>query len=149
MHYARWYRGAEVGPAKLLRVPGDPTATEKRCTICGQIKPLDQFYADKRNATGRMSSCRECFNKRDAERKVFQKYGLTPEQRSAMAEAQDHRCPICREARVLVVDHCHKSGKVRALLCDRCNRLLGVADDQIDLLKSAIQFLKAHAPKET
>lgn len=146
MHYARWYRGADVGPAKLLRTPGDPDATEKACTICGEVKPLGDFYIDKRNATGRMSSCRACFNKRDAEAKVLRKYGLTAKQRGALADAQEHRCAICREDRVLVVDHCHRSGKVRALLCDRCNRLLGVADDQIELLEAAIRFLEAHRP---
>lgn len=45
--------------------------------------------------------------------------------------------------KVLQVDHDHKTGDVRALLCSRCNSLLGYADDSIELLKRAIAYLES------
>jgi hypothetical protein len=57
------------------------------------------------------------------------KYGLTPDAFETMLAAQAHRCALCTESfgaeRRAVVDHDHATGKVRGLLCDLCNRLLG------------------------
>lgn len=70
----------------------------------------------------------------------------------ALVTKQEGRCAICgldHAARVgsgrLSIDHCHESGKVRGLLCHRCNSLLGHAKDNIDTLKKAITYLEAAA----
>lgn len=59
----------------------------------------------------------------------YKQYGLTPEQVETMLVRQNHRCAICQgerdTGRRLHVDHCHKSGAVRGLLCPRCNSQLG------------------------
>ncbi|MBM0275328.1 endonuclease VII domain-containing protein [Micromonospora tarensis] len=145
LHYARWHRGSDVGPAKLLRTPGDPNATEKACTSCEVVKPLRDFFNDRRNATGKMSQCKACMGAKIKGSRRLRLYGLPPEQYEEMERAHKGRCGCCGEASPkLVVDHCHRSGKVRALLCDRCNRLLGVADDDLALLKKAIRFLRRH-----
>lgn len=68
------------------------------------------------------------------------KYGLTIGQFLDMAEAQDHKCPLCEKtcakseniASGLHVDHCHSTGKVRGLLCSQCNRLLGKLGDSLE-----------------
>jgi hypothetical protein len=72
---------------------------------------------------------------------LLRKYGISLDDYLKMREAQDGKCAICEELPKptgnkleLVVDHCHRSGKVRALLCDRCNRALGVVNDDADLL---------------
>lgn len=143
-HYQRWRTTGDPGGAELLRTPGDPDATEKRCTKCGEVKKIDDFYPDKRTRDGRGSHCRPCADSAQSLRRLRRLYGLSPEQYGEMFARQAGRCPICNERRVLVVDHCHKTDKVRALLCDRCNRLLGVADDDIELLQAAIRFLRKH-----
>jgi hypothetical protein len=76
-------------------------------------------------------------------------YGLTVDQYNKMALAQDFRCAICDDradlatAR-LVVDHDHKTKKVRGLLCYTCNLGLGAFNDQPFKLKQAILYLKKH-----
>jgi hypothetical protein len=76
--------------------------------------------------------------------KLYQRYGLDFDDLDEMSVAQDNVCAMCREAKKLVVDHCHASGAVRALLCYRCNTLLGVAGDDVELLKTAVNYLQHH-----
>jgi len=69
-------------------------------------------------------------------------YGISLEAYEAMAAGQDRRCLICGKRRPLVVDHNHRTGGVRGLLCHRCNSGLGFYEDSPDLCLSAAQYLK-------
>ena len=144
-HYQRWRTTGDPGGAALLRTPGDPDATEKRCTACGVTKPLDGFYAYPQNLDGRQSQCKPCMIDRQRTGRRRRLYGVDAEHYDRLLAESAEGCPICHEkADRMVIDHCHRSGKVRALLCDRCNRLLGVADDDVALLQAAIRFLRKH-----
>lgn len=71
-------------------------------------------------------------------------YGLTLEQYNDMLVNQVGVCAICKEKpadRRLSVDHNHKTGKVRGLLCRNCNTALGGFKDSVLILKSAIEYL--------
>jgi hypothetical protein len=63
-----------------------------------------------------------------------------------MISSQNDLCPICGSklgnARARNVDHCHKTGKVRMVICGMCNRGLGSFRDSVALLESAIVYLK-------
>jgi hypothetical protein len=81
------------------------------------------------------------------EQAMKRKYGITTKDYEVMVEAQNNECAICfapgeqeRNGR-LVIDHCHASGKVRGLLCNKCNLLLGHANDAIECLERAILYL--------
>jgi hypothetical protein len=74
------------------------------------------------------------------------KYGITKEDYDNIHKQQQGRCAICGEIearleKMLVVDHCHASGKVRGLLCTNCNFLIGHAKDNLDVLASAASYL--------
>ena len=75
-------------------------------------------------------------------------YGLTLDDYSAMLVEQSGVCAICGKEEavsskgVLSVDHDHKSGKVRGLLCDTCNRGLGHFFDNTELLTKAVLYLE-------
>jgi Recombination endonuclease VII len=72
-------------------------------------------------------------------------YGLTLEELAEMKTAQQGCCAICqRPSDELQIDHSHATTKVRALLCPKCNRGLGHFDDDVELLKAAIAYLKRH-----
>jgi hypothetical protein len=73
---------------------------------------------------------------------LMSKYGLTSEQYDEMSKAQGGRCAICNRpptpTRRLAVDHCHKTGKIRALLCHVCNNHLGIFERQMDVFTAYI-----------
>jgi hypothetical protein len=77
--------------------------------------------------------------------RLKQEYGITHDEYLAMYEQQGGRCAICggknRSGNLLSVDHDHKTGKVRGLLCNACNWMLGHAKDNIQTLASAIHYL--------
>lgn len=72
-------------------------------------------------------------------------YGITVEQYNEMLESQGGVCAICHDNNIrelkLAVDHDHETGKVRGLLCDRCNRGIGLLRT-IKNVKSAYKYLK-------
>jgi len=82
-------------------------------------------------------------------RSTLAKYGLTPEDYQVMFDMQDGKCSVCQRTpegngvsrHNLVVDHDHDTGQVRALLCDFCNRGLGIFRDDPDLLMHAADYL--------
>jgi Recombination endonuclease VII len=82
------------------------------------------------------------FQKDTFDRHLRQKYGLTRDAYDAMVRGQQNRCVLCNKTVSLVVDHDHVSGKVRGLLCDRCNVGLGCFEDDIDRLERACRYLK-------
>jgi hypothetical protein len=147
----------------------------KTCTKCSVKKPLSLFNKQKAGRLGRAAWCTDCaradsrrhYSTCRAERlaktkaarladperhraqrrkqKLQRNYGLTPAQHDEMVAAQDGRCAICRLDRPLKVDHCHASGKVRALLCGPCNTSLGAFRDDPDLIERAAAYIREHA----
>lgn len=78
----------------------------------------------------------------------LRRYGLTPERYAEMLEEQAHGCAICgdppAEGKILNVDHDHKSGKVRGLLCHGCNTALGAFRDDPIILHWAADYVEAN-----
>ena len=73
------------------------------------------------------------------------KYGLTHEDYERMYQAQDGRCAICKQPfDNLCVDHNHKTGRVRGLLCVPCNAALGSFKDDVQHLRRAILYLEQY-----
>jgi hypothetical protein len=83
------------------------------------------------------------------------KFGITAEQYGLLLKKQRDTCAICHEAecftnpktkmrQALSVDHNHRTGAVRGLLCVRCNRMLGYSRDDKTILGRAIAYLEAH-----
>jgi hypothetical protein len=79
----------------------------------------------------------------------LKKYGLTPEQYDEMFAAQDGRCAACGQEEThrnqfgvvrLAVDHDHDSGRVRGLLCARCNRALGLLGDDASRVAGLLAY---------
>jgi Recombination endonuclease VII len=86
-------------------------------------------------------------------KKICARYGISIDEYDALVEKYNHLCGICSqpekrkfkgEVTRLSIDHCHKTGKVRGLLCYECNIMLGKAKDSITVLQAAIKYLEQH-----
>ncbi|HAM41948.1 MAG TPA: hypothetical protein DCP69_11645 [Candidatus Omnitrophica bacterium] len=76
-------------------------------------------------------------------------YGISMEEYDRWLEAQNGRCAICEaepSRRMLAVDHDHETGKIRGLLCTRCNVAIGGLNDNPALLRKAIVYLVGVPP---
>lgn len=135
----------------------------KTCTRCKEEKPLDEFRKDPRYKGGHKTHClvcvRElqklCFRRQPLEKKTRQArkwqrsylYGLSEEQFKSLHSKQEGKCAICstpeRECvrQVLYVDHNHKTGEVRGLLCSHCNSAIGQFKESAELLTKAISYV--------
>jgi hypothetical protein len=82
-------------------------------------------------------------------RKIQKKYGLIPEQYYQMLREQGNKCKICFDPdrgdprHFPFVDHCHKTGRVRGLICKECNHALGLFQDSVEILRRAADYLEA------
>lgn len=139
----------------------------KVCSKCKIEKPWSEYHKDNRSATGHVSSCNQCQKavrkregapkpkyhpEKDRWRKLLKQYGVTQAEYDQMIKEQDGVCAICNKAetekysngntRDLCVDHCHTTGQVRGLLCNKCNFALGAVKDNIETLKKAIKYLQ-------
>ncbi len=77
--------------------------------------------------------------------RLLRSYGISREEYNKMLAEQNEVCAICKQKdnKRLAVDHCHKTGKVRGLLCAKHNRALGAFNDDPSLLEAAIKYLKS------
>lgn len=76
-------------------------------------------------------------------------YGLTEAERDEMVASQMGLCIICLKAPAAHVDHCHKTGKVRGVLCFNCNSAIGKLGDDPDAVRRAAAYLEGIAWKPT
>ena len=131
---------------------------EKICGACRKSKALDDFPPNRKNRDGLNTKCRECYNEYmrawyqkngdthrarvNSNRTRASKYGLTETQLVEMLGRFDGKCWLCKKRKAKAVDHCHKSGTVRGVLCVSCNTSLGKLGDTVESLQAAIMYLQ-------
>ena len=135
----------------------------KSCTICEQTKTLSQYYVNKQTKDGRNYRCKECENKvrmerynnnpdRDRWRQLKRRFNLESHEYNELLIKQEGKCAICKQpessidtrnniCRKLAVDHCHKTGKIRGLLCMRCNLSISMFDKNPELIATTYNYL--------
>jgi hypothetical protein len=116
---------------------------QKKCRECGSL------FAP--NAPSHLYCSQECSDNGKQTAYLKRTYGITYADYLRMLEAQNKVCAICKRpgftmaehhSLLLVVDHCHSTGDVRGLLCHNCNRALGLMQDSVESLKTAIAYLE-------
>jgi hypothetical protein len=135
----------------------------KYCSTCKKDKPIDQFNKNKTKKDGYATQCKTCrseyshnryatsaeYRKQIKDNELKSDYNLTPEQYINKLNSQNGKCAICGQSkskfnRALAVDHDHTTNLIRGLLCNKCNRGLGLFNDDISTLLNAVSYLKKH-----
>jgi hypothetical protein len=130
------------------------------CSLCKNAIPAQEFGGQS------LSRCRKCNSARvkasqtessklkAKESSLLRQYGMSLADLREMYEAHDGRCGICKIEHPfsgpgsLVVDHCHDTGKVRGMLCGRCNSAIGLFKENMYNLVQAMNYLfYFHGPK--
>lgn len=112
------------------------------CKTCKTEQNIENFTS--KNSKYSKKECQKCHNLR--------KYNINYKEYLEFLNKQNGLCAICKRKELimnvsnkisdLAVDHCHKTGNIRGLLCNRCNISLGGFDDNIEYLKNAIKYLE-------
>ncbi len=140
----------------------------KCCTVCKVDKPYSEYHRSKKSKDGFGYRCIPCdraarvkyreenrrrFLKRTQETNWMMRFGMTRADYDSMLSIQEGRCAICASEnpngskststknRNFSVDHCHKTGKIRGLLCANCNRGLGLLGDTEESIAKALDYL--------
>lgn len=85
---------------------------------------------------------------KDIKRKhQLKKFGMTPDDYNKMLHEQEGKCKICGKGikenqQSLAVDHCHKTNKIRGLLCGPCNRGIGLLQDNPKIIENALRYVQ-------
>lgn len=118
----------------------------RQCKICNEEKE-DLWFRSRLTKAGNVSYekvCRPCAAKQGNSRHRDKRY-LMQKSFDEMSADQKNVCAICKgppQSKGLCVDHCHRTGLVRGLLCTNCNLGIGCFKEDIKLLELAINYLK-------
>lgn len=127
-------------------------AMTKICKTC-QVPKIADFHF---SIGARV--CKQCKNLARAPKRPAQmlkaRYGITMHEYDALLKRQDNKCAVCFKAETskhqngkikrLAVDHDHKTGKVRGLLCKACNQSLGLISENIDTALGLVEYIQLH-----
>ena len=128
----------------------------KQCKRCGETKVIGDFTVYRGRPT---NTCRKCaylttkaWRLRNPERQkkiardswLRKRYKTTQEEYDRMFMKQGGMCAVCGSPptrKHLDIDHCHATGKVRKLLCNACNKALGLLNDDLDRVTKLADYL--------
>lgn len=152
-----------------MLLESDIETQSKVCSVCGERKPFSEFYNFQNKSDCKSYRCKTCDYKArqkwkddnpvsawksSRSRTLKNKYGITLEDYYKMLEEQNYSCKICGKLESdnlvhgnfssLSVDHCHNTGKNRGLLCNQCNRAIGMLLDSPKLLRKAADYIESY-----
>lgn len=138
----------------------------KTCRKCKQAKPFSEFHKNKGKADGHTCLCKQCRKEEQKEKlesdylgtrlkeraaNLKRMFGISLNEYDKKLEEQNGVCAICgglcKSGKRLAVDHDHKTGQIRELLCGNCNGGLGKFQDNPELLEKAAEYIRKHRDK--
>lgn len=120
----------------------DEPAT-KKCCMCNKILPNDSFPKLKGSPTGLYQNCKKC----QIGNNLRQNYGISPKEYESLVKIQKGRCAGCNcsSKKRLHVDHDHNTGKIRSLLCMKCNCVIGMIKEDPKVCDAIVTYLSKDA----
>lgn len=149
-----------------------PQATSKECKECGSLHSFHDFTVDNSKKDGLSLYRRNCLKKKNRRNKarpeakikrrgnaykykeynrnysLKARYRITKQQYDALFLSQNFQCAVCQTktssgpGNGFVVDHCHKTGKIRGILCNLFNVALGSMKEDVEILRRMTEYLE-------
>lgn len=135
----------------------------KRCSKCKFPKEDFEFAKDRSRPDGLNHRCRICnrlhvqeiatrqkrqfgeneYRRRRRKYELTHYYGISVKDYTQLVENQGDKCAICgtKPEAYLAIDHCHKTNRIRGLLCRKCNSAIGLFDDDPWRVEQALRYL--------
>lgn len=109
-------------------------------------KRMKQYYLENKD---KLSQYKQQWRLENKEKlkwyHIKRAYGLTETEYTGLLVSQNNCCKLCKkqfnDSDIVCVDHCHSTGAIRGLLHKKCNSIIGLADDNVELLKLGITYL--------
>ncbi|WP_331253815.1 endonuclease VII domain-containing protein [Modestobacter sp. VKM Ac-2978] len=139
-----WYRQSRAAMGKSVRDHSWVPEGFRWCPGCRQAVPHEDFSRNARQASGFGSLCLPCHRTSSNDAYWKRRYGLTRSDVAALRAAQGDACAICDASQPEHLDHDHETGRIRALLCQRCNQGLGLLRDDPVVLRAAADYVEQH-----
>ncbi|MFD5951070.1 endonuclease VII domain-containing protein [Streptomyces collinus] len=146
---AAHYRRRREAMGKPVRERVEVPAGHKLCRTCGEIKPHSEWHRNATASDGLSTRCKACRAVQGRQGHLKRQYGITEAERDGLIASQGGVCCICLSAVPEHVDHCHKTGRVRGVLCFSCNAALGQFKDRPDAIRRAAAYVEGIAWKPT
>ncbi|MEV6294047.1 endonuclease VII domain-containing protein [Streptomyces sp. NPDC051896] len=146
---AAHYRRRREAMGKPGRDKVEVPAGHQLCRMCGEVKPHSEWHRNATASDGLSTRCKACRAAEGRAHHLKRNYGLTETERDAMVASQYGLCAICLAAPPAHVDHCHKTGRVRGVLCFNCNSAIGKLRDDPGAARRAAAYLEGNLWKPT
>ena len=123
----------------------------KTCNRCKVEKPLTEYYKRTYSSgnVGYQNNCKKCQGELRVQywkphQVARRKFGLSDEDYTTLIERSQGLCEVCNTPMgdKRCIDHDHKTGKIRGVLCNNCNTALGLVGDNVATLTKLIQYLE-------
>ncbi|WP_280898095.1 MULTISPECIES: endonuclease VII domain-containing protein [unclassified Streptomyces] len=144
-----YHRTRQQALGRKVRPKAEVPQGHKLCLKCGEVKPWSEWHRNATASDGLSTRCKACRAAEGRANHLKRNYGITEAQRDEMVASQMGLCVICLEAPAVHVDHCHKTGRVRGVLCFNCNSAIGKLGDDPDAVRRAAAYLEGIAWKPT
>ncbi|MFK0283434.1 endonuclease VII domain-containing protein [Streptomyces sp. NPDC090499] len=144
-----YHRARQESLGRKVRPKVDVPEGHKLCLKCGEVKPWSEWHRNATASDGLSTRCKSCRAVEGRAGHLKRNYNLTEAERDAMVASQYGICAICLSAPPVHVDHCHKTGRVRGVLCFNCNSAIGKLRDKPDAARRAAAYLEGNLWKPT
>ena len=139
-----WYRQSRRALGTEVRDHSWIPEGFRWCPSCRQPVAHEDYTRNSRTSSGFGSRCRRCDRAENSAGYFYRKYKMTKGEVAELRAAQNDRCAICGDPEPQHLDHDHETGKIRRLLCQRCNHGLGLFRDDPYLLHVAALYVTGH-----
>lgn len=126
---------------------------KKVCPVCSLEKDKEDFGPSSRK-DGLRSQCKTCRSEKERPGRIRRQYGITTEDCDKIFQSQNGLCACCGQPetavhwkgkkRTLAIDHDHVTGKVRQLICHRCNIVIGLVKENPDICELVRNYILNH-----